>query len=183
MQMTMSFNSDQHDSTAKVHCVVKGLKRHCLARWIRWPSSPQCKCWFLILFFQCSSVGFQANAADKSSMQEIDTATTQLSESGRYEVSFNSIAGPIVINTIHEWRLTVLSTDGMPVDGLSITIDGGMPMHNHGLPTAPRVTESLGEGQYRVEGFKFQMPGHWTTTFELTDKENVSDSVTFNLML
>ena len=116
-------------------------------------------------------------------MSKIDTATTQVSDNGRYEVSFESVEGPIVINTIHEWLLTVRSADGMPVDGLTITIDGGMPMHDHGLPTAPRVTESLGEGQYRVEGFKFQMPGHWTTTFNMTDNDSNSDSVTFNLML
>ena len=122
-------------------------------------------------------------AADELSKSAIDTAATQRSDKGLYEVSFDSIGGPIAINTIHEWRLTVLSAIGVPVDGLTITIEGGMPMHDHGLPTAPRVTESLGQGQYRVEGFKFQMPGHWTTTFNLTDNDDISDSVTFNLML
>ena len=140
-------------------------------------------CGFMVscaLFF---STSFLAIAASDMSVPEVDTATRQLSESGRYEVSFDSVAGPIEINSIHEWRLTVMSAEGMPVDGLTIDVEGGMPDHNHGLPTAPRVTESLGEGQYRVEGFKFQMPGHWTVTFNITDDVDEGDSVTFNLVL
>ena len=42
-----------------------------------------------------------------------------------------------------------------------ITVDGGMPAHNHGLPTQPRVTQNLGEGCYKVEGLRFHMQGHW----------------------
>ena len=34
-----------------------------------------------------------------------------------------------------------------------------MPEHNHGFPTAPRVTENLGEGDYLLEGMRFNMGG------------------------
>ena len=179
MRTSIAINSGQRDSTTKLRCVVNTLDRR------RSSNSKLCKpvCWLLASLVLYSGAGHPVKAADDKSTPEIDTATTQRSEKGRYKVSFDSVAGPIVINAIHEWRLTVITTDGRPVDGLTIDIEGGMPTHNHGLPTAPRVTESLGEGQYRVEGFKFQMPGHWTTTFNLTNDENFSDSVTFNLML
>jgi hypothetical protein len=36
-----------------------------------------------------------------------------------------------------------------------------MPLHNHGLPTAPQMTTSLGNGSYRVEGMRFHMNGDW----------------------
>jgi hypothetical protein len=36
-----------------------------------------------------------------------------------------------------------------------------MPMHGHGLPTEPRVTEELGGGRYRIEGLKLNMYGAW----------------------
>ena len=55
-------------------------------------------------------------------------------------------------------------------------------MHDHGLPTAPRVTETLGEGDYLLEGMKFQMPGHWVVTLAIDAGEG-DDSVTFELML
>ena len=179
MQSTLHVCSGQYGSTTEQRCTVQDRDRHCPSR----ATILGCLICLLSLFLLYFSAGLQAETGDESSTPEINTATTQLSENGHYKASFESIAGPIVINEIHEWRLTVLSTDGTPVDGLTIVIEGGMPSHNHGLPTAPRVTESLGEGQYRVEGFKFQMPGHWTTTFKMTDEENVSDSVTFNLML
>ena len=179
MQTRLIVTSDKQISTTKLRCPKNNLNS------IRLAGTPFQRYGFCLLMsvIICLMAGFQAKAADQLSMPEIDTATTQRSEKGFYNVTIDSVAEPIVINTIHEWRLTVLSTDSTPIDGLAITIDGGMPMHDHGLPTAPRVTEPLGRGQYRVEGFKFQMPGHWVVTFNLTNSENVSDSVTFNLVL
>jgi hypothetical protein len=60
-------------------------------------------------------------------------------------------------------------------------VDGGMPQHNHGMPTQPQVTP-LGSGDYRVEGMKFQMPGHWVVTVAV-DAEGQQDTATFNLQL
>ena len=68
------------------------------------------------------------------------------------------------------------------MEGATFEVDGGMPMHDHGLPTAPRVTEELGGGDYLLEGVKFQMPGHWVVNLSI-DASGASDSVTFELML
>jgi hypothetical protein len=83
---------------------------------------------------------------------------------------------------LHSWALTVKTPDGKPVDDARVEIDGGMPDHNHGLPTSPRATQNLGEGRYRIEGMKFSMSGWWELRFDISSAAG-SDSVTFNLVL
>jgi hypothetical protein len=63
-----------------------------------------------------------------------------------------------------------------------ISVDGDMPEHGHGLPTRPEVTRYLGNGDYLVEGMKFQMPGWWVMDFDVT-VDGQSDQVHFNLLL
>jgi len=79
-------------------------------------------------------------------------------------------------------RVTVVDGDGRAVDGASLTIDGGMPQHGHGLPTRPRVTRSLGEGTYAIEGVRFNMGGWWEFKVAIAAAGGV-DTVTFNLDL
>jgi hypothetical protein len=71
---------------------------------------------------------------------------------------------------------------GRAVDGATITVDGGMPEHGHGLPTKPRVTKNAGNGMYVIEGVRFNMGGWWE--FRLAIAGNAgADTVTFNLAL
>ena len=104
------------------------------------------------------------------------------SEKGYYAVSYTSDVEPIEINRIHAWTLHVETVDGIPVEDADISVGGGMPAHNHGLPTKPRVTENLGDGLYRVEGLRFHMGGDWQVTFTIESGGNV-DTVTFDLAL
>jgi hypothetical protein len=113
---------------------------------------------------------------------ELDTAATRLTVNGLYRVSFVSQTDPIAINEIHSWTLHVETADGRPVDNGDIRVDGGMPQHGHGLPTQPQVTQNLGNGDYLVEGLKFQMPGWWEVKFDIT-AESQTDTITFNLVL
>jgi hypothetical protein len=76
----------------------------------------------------------------------------------------------------------VESAEGTPVEDATITVDGDMPEHGHGLPTSPRVTRYLGNGDYLVEGFKFQMGGRWLVDFTIT-ANGQTDAVHFNMML
>lgn len=112
----------------------------------------------------------------------LDTATTRTTENGLYKLTIKPDADPITINTIHTWTLHVETADGKPVENAVITVDGGMPQHGHGLPTSPKVTEYLGDGNYRVEGVKFQMTGWWEVKFNVT-AAGKTDKVTFNLIL
>jgi hypothetical protein len=113
---------------------------------------------------------------------ELDTATTRLTDGGVYRVSFTSALDPIAINQIHSWTLYVETTAGQLVDNAVISVNGGMPEHGHGLPTQPQVTQNLGNGDYLVEGLKFQMPGWWEVQFDIS-ADGQSDSITFNLIL
>jgi hypothetical protein len=67
---------------------------------------------------------------------------------------------------MHYWILAVTS-DGEPVTGAEILVTGGMPEHDHGMPTRPRVTEELGEGKYKLEGLRFHMNGRWEIAIEI----------------
>lgn len=111
-----------------------------------------------------------------------ETPAKWLSESGAYTVSFTSSVQPIEINRIHEWIVHIETEEGDPVENAEITIEGGMPAHNHGMPTAPRVTEYLGDGDYRAKGLRFHMQGQWQITIGIDDG-SVSDSVIINLQL
>jgi YtkA-like len=111
-----------------------------------------------------------------------DWSTTQISELGVYKATYTSRLDPIAINQIHTWVLHVEAADGNPVVGAQISVDGGMPQHNHGLPTQPQVTQDLGNGDYQVEGLKFQMPGWWVVKFKIA-ANGQTDVATFNLML
>ena len=106
----------------------------------------------------------------------------QLSENGHFLVSYQAEEPPIALNTTHTWLLTAETPDGAPVSGATVTVEGGMPAHNHGLPTQPQVTEADAPGAYRVEGVRFQMPGEWSMTFNIQSGD-LADKVTFPFTL
>ena len=84
----------------------------------------------------------------------------------RFKVSYKSQVEPLPLNRIHSWVLHVETADARPVENAKIRVDGGMPAHNHGLPTQPVVSE-IGNGDYLVQGLKFSMTGHWEMWFEI----------------
>ena len=108
--------------------------------------------------------------------------TTKPTENKRFQVGFTSRLEPISINTMHAWVINVEDANGQPVSDAEISIDGGMPSHDHGLPSQPQVTRNAGNGKYLVEGMKFHMGGAWTVTVTVTHG-NIRDQVTFNLDL
>ncbi len=111
-----------------------------------------------------------------------DALDPQTTENGLFTVSAVSRLDPVVINETHAWTLHIETDDGSPVTDAEIAIDGGMPEHNHGFPTAPRVTENLGEGDYLLEGMRFNMGGVWVLTLEVSSGGQ-SDTVTFEFEL
>ncbi len=111
-----------------------------------------------------------------------DYTAERLSEAGRYRVSWRADASPVPVGRLHAWTLHVAHADGSPVANAAIKVDGDMPQHGHGLPTRPRVTRNLGNGDYLVEGVKFQMGGWWVMQFDV-EAEGQRDKVRFNLRL
>lgn len=118
----------------------------------------------------------------RSAPADLDLSRAKASEAGAYLVQIAPEAEPVTVGPMHAWTVSLRTADGSPVDAATIAVDGGMPRHGHGLPTAPAVTRTLGDGRFLVEGMKFNMPGWWE--IELTiDGPAGPDSATFNLML
>ena len=113
---------------------------------------------------------------------DLDTSTTLMSAQGLFEVSYTSDLGNVPINQIQSWTLHVETADGRTVENATITVDGDMPQHGHGLPTQPQITQYLGSGDYKVEGLKFHMPGWWVMDFTVT-VDGQTDQVRFNMIL
>jgi hypothetical protein len=112
----------------------------------------------------------------------LDLASERLTEQGAFRVSYKSDSTPVPVHRLHTWTVHVATADGRPVTDASLKVDGDMPGHGHGMPTRPRVTRSLGDGNYLVEGMKFQMGGWWV--MEVTvDAGGRHDVAKFNLRL
>jgi hypothetical protein len=90
------------------------------------------------------------------------------SAAGLYHAVLEPAAEPVPVNALHAWTVTLTDAAGAPVDGAEIAVGGGMPAHGHGLPTAPAVTEEMGEGRYLIEGVRFNMTGEWEVTLSVT---------------
>lgn len=73
----------------------------------------------------------------------------------------------IPINRFHRWVINIQDKHGKPVYPARVSIGGGMPSHGHGLPTQPVTTKYLGNGNYLIEGFKFNMDGDWLIQFRI----------------
>jgi len=104
-----------------------------------------------------------------------------VSEKGQFFVSYQSELDPIVINQIHEWTLFITDADGVPVSDAQVSVEGGMPAHNHGLPTAP-VIKPGERGQYMLQGLRFHMMGYWKLELNI-ETEGASDNVVITLDL
>ena len=113
---------------------------------------------------------------------DLDYSTTRASENELFRVSYASSEDDVPVNQMHQWTLHVETLDGQPVEDATIAVDGDMPQHGHGLPTRPQVTQNLGNGDYLVEGMKFQMGGWWVMDFTIS-ANGQTDAVHFNMML
>lgn len=91
-----------------------------------------------------------------------------LSASGHYRASYRSEQEPPPLNHMHSWILRLEHADGTALVGATVSIEGGMPAHNHGLPTQPRVTEQAEPGVYRIDGLRFHMQGDWELRLAIT---------------
>lgn len=110
-----------------------------------------------------------------------DLARAKVTENGSYRVSIEPEAGQVTQGVLHSWIAAVETADGSPVVDAAIMIDGGMPDHGHGLPTAPQASH-VGDGHYRIEGVRFNMAGWWELHLTISGPAG-EDEVTFNIML
>lgn len=104
------------------------------------------------------------------------------SAEGHFVGSVSSTPPVPPVNEMHTWTIHLEDADGVPIDGASIGVDGDMPAHGHGMPTQPRVTDYLGNGDYLVDGMQFQMGGEWYVEFSIA-VDSVEDVVRFDFTL
>ena len=114
--------------------------------------------------------------------QDLDYSRTRTSASGAYRATITPQGDSIPKGKLHRWTLHLETASGAPVDSAVIAIDGGMPQHGHGLPTKPRATRDLGNGDHLIEGMKFNMGGWWVVKFRVAASQG-TDSLVFNLKL
>jgi len=93
-------------------------------------------------------------------------------------VTYTTPDGDLAINQMHSWILHIEDEDGLEIEGAIVDVAGGMPEHDHGLPTKPRVTEELGGGDYRLDGMRFHMKGYWEIVVSVT-----TDAGQFNVTI
>ncbi len=91
-----------------------------------------------------------------------------VAEAEELVVTYSTPDGPVEINRMHSWVLHVATAEGEPVTGAQIEVDGGMPAHNHGLPTRPRITREIGDGDYQLDGVRFHLGGYWEIVVSVT---------------
>lgn len=113
---------------------------------------------------------------------DLDYSRTRASESGRYRATIKPEGDSIPTGKLQRWTLHLETVGGVAIDSVKIAVDGGMPQHGHGLPTKPRVTRDLGNGDHLVEGMKFNMGGWWVVKFRVNAAPG-ADSLVFNLSL
>lgn len=113
---------------------------------------------------------------------DLELALERSTDAGLYVAEIAPVDQPVVIGAMHSWTVALTDANGNPVETAEIGVDGGMPQHGHGLPTAPAVTKSLGDGRFLIEGVKFNMPGWWEINLSI-DGPAGTDTITFNLVL
>jgi hypothetical protein len=124
-----------------------------------------------------------APSASEARPKNLDRSLDHSSDHGVFRVAVQSGRSPIPLFRVHQWSLRITDSAGQPVSGAVVAVDGGMPDHRHGLPTAPRATATDAAGEYVINGVKFSMPGWWVLNLAVKSPDGRSDTVTFNLIL
>ncbi|MBN9241611.1 MAG: FixH family protein [Mesorhizobium sp.] len=110
-----------------------------------------------------------------------DLSLSKPTANGLFVASLRPQSGAVQQGLLQSWQLTLVARDGTPVENAAIDIAGGMPQHDHGLPTSPQVTGYLGQGHYRIDGVKFTMSGLWQLRLTISAAQG-SDTVVFNIV-
>jgi len=108
------------------------------------------------------------------------TKQTRISSNDSYTVTIESWLKPLKLGRMHAWTATINDSEGKPVTNATIKVGGGMPIHNHGFPTEPEMTNQVEPGIYLIEGFKFSMGGPWIILLDITAND-VTDTVAFDI--
>lgn len=130
----------------------------------------------VLLCWICTAQGAIA-AADSDTPEQ-----SLLTEQGGYRITVRPQAGTVPVAKMHDWILHVETTSGEVFIPTQLVMLAGMPAHGHGLPSQPRITKYLENGDFLVEGVKFNMTGLWHIVVNVTGPTG-PDQVLFELNL
>ena len=83
-----------------------------------------------------------------------------------YIVTIQSMPAEVPMNKPFKLIIEVRDSREALVEDVSIRVDGGMPSHNHGMYTEPKV-KALGSGRFEATGMLFHMPGIWLIVVDI----------------
>ena len=129
-----------------------------------------------------AATGVAAGLFSRGITGDVDLSLERKTDAGLYIAAISPVDQAAAVGPMHSWTVALTDAGGKPVEAAAITVDGGMPQHGHGLPTAPAVTQALGQGRFLIEGMKFNMPGWWEIDLSI-DGPVGADTITFNLVL
>jgi hypothetical protein len=113
---------------------------------------------------------------------DLDLSRSRKTDHGLYLATIAPEGAEPTVGPLNAWSLNLKSAAGAAVAHATIGVDGGMPQHGHGLPTAPVASAENVKGHYRIDGVRFSMSGWWVLKLAI-DGPQGPDTVTFNLVL
>lgn len=113
---------------------------------------------------------------------QAQTPSLNGSLSNGWTIELTSQLQPLVINRLHSWHIELRDSQGQLLGGASIEVSGGMPEHDHGLPTMPVVSPQAEAGMYLLQGVRFHMPGYWQLAVRVS-KSGFNEELLLDLQL
>ena len=139
--------------------------------------------YWLLCLVSCLGLSACADKEPEEPPEQEKPVWQKVSEQGAFEVTLDpQFNESVAINEFLEWVLTVKTSDGKPVTPARVSVSGGMPLHGHGLPSQPQVSEHPEDGKYLVKGLKFNMNGDWELGFDIWS-EDQRDKVNFEIKI
>lgn len=111
---------------------------------------------------QVSALLLTLSLLTPSAVSAEQTPWSSDSKSGLFSASLGPQKGPILINKLQSWVVSLTDKNGAALIADKVFIDGGMRAHGHGLPTQPQITKMLEPGVYLIEGVRLNMVGDWS---------------------
>lgn len=134
----------------------------------------------VLVTMACAAMASMMNGVEKPAASEFGYGP-RVSATGKYSVTIEETAN-YPKHKVLSTTFIVRDKSGKTIDDLSVTVDGGMPQHGHGLPTKPVASKTNVAGQYQIDGLKFSMGGWWVLKLKMQNAAG-ADSVVFNFDL
>ncbi len=131
-----------------------------------------------LLIALCAAIILAGCAAESAPVQwQVDQVGTDKLYKAHLDCETLPAPGPFQNCTV---SFSDMQGDAVVPDDL--VIDGGMPLHGHGLPTSPVLTQLEKAGTYRIDGLKYNMPGAWLLGFKIKAAQG-EDKIIFDFVI